>query len=176
MVALMILGAMMLFQGCDKQGGTKENLTFTTEYQAVLLNNGQYFFGKMEKAGSAYPVLRNVYYVRQQMNPETKQVKSSLVKRSMEPLAPDMMYINASSIAFIEPVSPDSKLETMIKQAESQNDERGTAGGRSKEEIALYHQFRYDSGRIGNGPAWFFTGSGKAKKGCRVPLLPMESY
>jgi len=121
LVALMFLGAMMLFQGCDKQGGTKENLTFKTEYQCVLLNSGQIFFGKMEKAGSAYPVLKNVYYVHQQMDPETKQVKSTLQKRSMEVHAPDMMYINANSIAFIEPVSPDSKVAQMIKQAESQN-------------------------------------------------------
>ena len=120
LVALMGLGAMMLFQGCDKQGGTKEKLTFTTEYQAVLMNNGQYFFGKMEKAGSAYPVLKNVYYVRQQMNPETKEMKSTLFKRSMEAHAPDMMYINAGSIALIEPVSRDSKVAQLIKQAESQ--------------------------------------------------------
>ena len=121
LVVLMFLGAMMLFQGCDKQGGTKENLTFTTEYQCVLLNSGQIFFGKMDKAGSAYPVLRNIYYVRQMMDPETKQMKSSLNKRSMEPHAPDMMYINANSIAFIEPVSPASKVAMLIKQAESQN-------------------------------------------------------
>ena len=121
LVAFVVLGAIMLLQGCDKQGGTKENLSFTTEYQAVLLNNGQYFFGKIEKAGSAYPVLKNVFYIRQQMDPETKQMKAGLFKRSMEPHAPNMMYINASSIAFIEPVSPGSKVETMIKQAESQN-------------------------------------------------------
>ena len=120
LVALMFLGAMMLFQGCDKQGGTKENLTFKTEYQCVLLNSGQIFFGKMEKTGSAYPVLKNVYSVRQQMNPETKEMKSTLIKRSMEVHAPDMMYINASSIAFIEPISPDSKLAQMIKQVSSQ--------------------------------------------------------
>ena len=120
LVALMFLGAMMLFQGCDKQGGTKENLTFTTEYQCVLMNNGQIFFGKMEKAGSAYPVLKNVIYVRQQIDPTTKEMKSTLFKRSMEPHAPNMMYINASSIAFIEPVSPDSRVAMLIKQAESQ--------------------------------------------------------
>lgn len=120
LVALMILSAVTLFQGCDKKGSAKENITFTTEYQCVLMTNGQYFFGKIEKAGSAYPVLRNVYYVRQQMNPETKEMKSTMFKRSMEPFAPDMMYINASAIALIEPVAPDSKVATMIKQAESQ--------------------------------------------------------
>ena len=121
LVALVVLGAMMLFQGCDKQGGTKENLTFKTEYQAVLMTNGQFFFGKMEKAGSAYPVLKNVIYVRQQMDPKTKEVKSTMFKRSWEVHAPDMMYINASSIIFIEPVSPDSKVAQLIKQAETQN-------------------------------------------------------
>ena len=120
LVALMVLGAMMLFQGCDKQGGTKENFIFTTEYQCVLMNNGQYFFAKMEKAGSAFPVLRNVIYVRQQMDPTTKEMKSTLFRRNMEPHAPDMMYINANSIAFIEPVSPDSKVAQLIKQADSQ--------------------------------------------------------
>ena len=114
LVAVLLMGAMMLFSGCDKQGDTKEKLTFTTEYQAVLLNNGQYFFGKMEKAGSAYPILRDVYYVRQQMNPETKEMRSTIFKRSMEPFGPDMMYINANSIALIEPVAPDSKLEQQL--------------------------------------------------------------
>ena len=120
LVAVLLMGAMMLFQGCDKQGGTKENLTFTTEYQSVLMNNGQYFFGKMEKAGSAYPILRDVYYVRQQMNPETKEMRSTIFKRSMEPFGPDMMYINANSIALIEPVAPDSKVAKLIKEAASQ--------------------------------------------------------
>jgi len=121
LVALMILGAMMLFQGCDKQDGTKRNITFTTEYQSVLMNSGQYFFGKMSKVESAYPVLRNVYYVRQQMDPATKEMKSTIFKRSMEPFGPDMMYINATSIALIEPVTPDSKVAILIKQAESQS-------------------------------------------------------
>ncbi len=121
LVVLMVLGAMMLFLGCDKQGGTKENLTFTTEYQFVLLNSGQIFFGKMEKAGSAFPVLKNVYYVRQQMDPNTKEMRSTLFKRNMEPHAPDMMYINANSIAFIEPVSPNSKVAQLIKQTEYQS-------------------------------------------------------
>ena len=55
------------------------------------------------------------------MDPETKQMKSGLFKRSMEPHAPNMMYINASSISLIEPVSPDSQMAKLIKQSESQN-------------------------------------------------------
>jgi hypothetical protein len=119
LVALMVLGAMMFFQGCDKPGVAKENIKLTTEYQCILMNNGQYFFAKMEKAGSAYPLLRDVIYVRQQIDPKTKETKSTLYRRSMEAHSPNMMYINASSIAFIEPVSPDSKVATLIKQGGS---------------------------------------------------------
>ena len=119
-VALMFLGTMMLFQGCGKQGGTKESLKLTTQYQCVLLNNGQILFGKMEKAGSDYSILKNIYYVRQQMDPQTKEMKSNLVRRSMEPHAPNMMYINDSAIAFIEPVSPNSRVAQLIMQADSQ--------------------------------------------------------
>jgi hypothetical protein len=54
------------------------------------------------------------------MDPETKQMKAGLFKRSMEPHAPNMMYINASSISLIEPVSPDSQMAKLIKQSESQ--------------------------------------------------------
>ena len=56
----------------------------TTPWSGVLLTNGQAFFGRLEKAGSAFPVLRDVYYVRSQVNQETKQVTNTLVKRGQE--------------------------------------------------------------------------------------------
>ena len=36
---------------------------FDTPYQAVLLNNGQVYFGRLEGADGAFPVLREVYYL-----------------------------------------------------------------------------------------------------------------
>jgi hypothetical protein len=90
---------------------------FTTEYQAVFMDNGQVFFGKLDKAGSEYPQLRDVYYVQSQSNPETREVKSMLIKRGSEWHGPDVMYINARHIVVIEPVASDSRVAQLIKEA-----------------------------------------------------------
>jgi hypothetical protein len=83
----------------------------------VFLDNGQIFFGKLDNAGSDYPLLRDIFYVQSQQNPETKQVKSILIKRGNEWHGPDMMYINSKHIIVIEPVSPDSRVAQLIKEA-----------------------------------------------------------
>ncbi len=67
------------------------------------------------------------------MNPEAKQVNSTLFKRSMDQYAPDMLYINASSIAFVEPVISGSKIETIIKQADTQDTNYSLAACRTEE-------------------------------------------
>jgi len=55
-----------------------------TPYQAVVLNNGQVYFGKLDKLGTPYPILTDVYYVQGQVNQDTKQVTNTLVKRGKE--------------------------------------------------------------------------------------------
>ncbi len=88
----------------------------TTPFHGVLLTNGQAFIGRLEKAGSAFPVLREVYYVRSQTNPETKQVVNALVKRGQEWHSPDAMILSASHIVLIEPVKPDSQMGKLIEE------------------------------------------------------------
>jgi len=88
-----------------------------TPFQAVLLQNGQAFFGQLANANSDYPVLRNVYYIRSQVNQETKQVTNQLVKRGQEWHAPDVMVINRQHIVLIEPVKPDSQVAKLIEEA-----------------------------------------------------------
>ena len=118
---LFLMGMTVLFlEGCDWFSGGKSDIKFDTEYQAVFMDNGQVFFGKVENAGSPYPVLRNVYYIRQQVNQETKAVTNILVKRGSEWHGADRMYINNTHIAIIEPVSPSSQVAKMIKDAEAQ--------------------------------------------------------
>lgn len=119
---LVFMGIAVLFlAGCDGfMGGSKSDIKFDTEYQAVFMDNGQVFFGKVENAGSPYPILRNVYYIRQQVNPDTKAVANILVKRGSEWHGADRMYINNSHIAIIEPVAPSSQVAKMIKDAEAQ--------------------------------------------------------
>jgi hypothetical protein len=93
------------------------SIRFSTPYQAVLLTNGSVYFGHMQNYGSSHPVLTDVFYVVSQTDPETKQVKSSLVKRGKEMHEPDRMYPNPSQIVFVETVGTNSKIAQLIAQA-----------------------------------------------------------
>lgn len=114
--AFVVACAGSFLAGC---GNTHRDISLKTDYQAVFLDNGQVFFGKLENAGSSYPSLRDVFYVQGSVNQETKQVKNILVKRGSEWHGPDRMYINAGHIVLIEPVSPDSKVAQLIKEAKA---------------------------------------------------------
>ena len=92
----------------------RSDVKFTTPYQAVLLTNGQAYFGKLEGYGTHHPVLTQVYYVVSQTNTETKQVNNILVKRGKELHEPDRMYLNPNQILFVEPVGTGSKVAELI--------------------------------------------------------------
>ncbi len=85
-----------------------------TTYQAVLLDTGQVYYGKIQGLGTAFPVLTDVYYIQNQVNPQTKEVTNVLVRRGKEWHAPDRMVLNARHIVLVEPVSPDSKVAQLI--------------------------------------------------------------
>lgn len=93
---------------------------FNTPYQAVLLDDGQVFYGKLSRLGSGYPEMTSVYYVVRTTDPQTKQTKNVLVKRGKEWHAPTATYFNARHVIMIEPVSPNSEVAKLISEAESQ--------------------------------------------------------
>jgi len=87
-----------------------------TPYQAVLLVNGQVYYGKLQGLGSAYPVMTDVYYVQMGVDPATKQSKSVLLKRGNEWHSPDRMVLNAQQILMVEPVTSGSRVAQLIKE------------------------------------------------------------
>ena len=93
------------------------SVKFTTPYQAVLLTNGQVYFGKLEGLGTPFPVLREVFYVQNGQDPQTKAVASVLIKRGKEWHAPDRMILNTSMIVLVEPVNPSSRVAQLISEA-----------------------------------------------------------
>jgi len=95
-------------------------ITFSTPYQAVLLSNNSVYFGKLAGYGTSNPVLTDVFYILTKSDPTTKQVQNVLVKRGKELHGPDRMYLNASSIVFVEPVGTDSKVAQLISEASQQ--------------------------------------------------------
>lgn len=116
--ALSILG---LTAGCQPQGkADTPAIAFSTPYQAVLLSNNSVYFGKLSGYGTSNPVLTDVFYILTKTDPTTKQTQNVLVKRGKELHGPDRMYLNSSSIVFVEPVGTDSKVAQLISEAEQQ--------------------------------------------------------
>lgn len=99
---------------------SRKPLKFDTTYQAVLLSNGNVYFGKLEDYGSKFPVLTDVFYIQSSVSPDTKQTVNVLVKRGQELHAPDRMYLNPSQIILVEPVGPNSKVMQLILEQRKQ--------------------------------------------------------
>lgn len=91
---------------------------FPTEYEAVLLSNGDAYYGKLERLDSTFAVLTDVFYVRQRAMSDELQVKFVLVKRGGEWHRPDRMVLNANHVVFIEPVTPDSEVAKFIAKSQ----------------------------------------------------------
>jgi len=90
--------------------------TLTTPYHAVLLMNGQAFFGRVQSLDSEYVVLQDVYYIQSRQNPETKQVANVLVKRGQEWHSPDRMILNKRQMILMEPVTEGSQVAKLIAE------------------------------------------------------------
>ena len=116
-VALVIVAGVTLALWTTRGAST---VKFDTPYQAVLLDDNQLYYGKVQGLGTPFPVLTDVYYIQQQVNQETKEVKNVLIRRGTEWHAPDRMVINARHIILVEPVSPNSKVAQLIADSKAQ--------------------------------------------------------
>lgn len=113
---LLLVSLMAVLAGCGNWGHQEQGPEVNPKaYSAVLLDNNQVYFGKLDKASSAYPVLTDVYYIQSQVNQETKAVTNILVRRGNELHGPDRMFLNSRHIVFIEPVGPNSKVAQLIE-------------------------------------------------------------
>ena len=89
----------------------------TTPYQAVVLQNGAVFYGRVDHLGTDHPVVRDAFTVRTEIDPQTQRPRHVVVKRRDEPNGADHLIIPAAAIAFVEPVRPDSATGKLIEQA-----------------------------------------------------------
>ena len=111
-VALLILSGGLT--ACER-GHRHKGPEITTPYAAILLDNGQVYYGKLTNAGSNFPELTDVYYIQSQANQETKAVTSVLVRRGNEWHGPDRMFLNQRHVVLIEPVGTNSKVAQLIE-------------------------------------------------------------
>ena len=114
--ALLLASLLAILAGCGGWRHRQGPEVDPNAYSAVLLDNNQVYFGKLDKAGSRFPVLTDVYYIQSQANQETKAVTNILVRRGSEWHGPDRMILNARHILLIEPVGPKSKVAQLIEE------------------------------------------------------------
>ena len=110
-VAVVLLAGLT---ACER-GHRNKGPEITTPYAAVLLDNGQLYYGKLVNAGSRFPELTDVYYIQSSVNQETKAVTSVLVRRGNEWHGPDRMFLNEHHVVLIEPVGTSSKVAQLIE-------------------------------------------------------------
>jgi hypothetical protein len=111
-LAIVVLLAVAVYQ--DQRRHHKPLLT--TAYQAVTLENGNVFYGRIDHLGTDHPVLRDAFTVRTELDGETRQPRYTLVRRKDGVNGADHMIFPAASIAFVEPVAPDSVVGKLIVQ------------------------------------------------------------
>lgn len=118
--ALLVVGLIVgVFGGWFLASGrTAAAPRFDVPFQAVLLDSGQVYFGKISGLGSPYPVIRDVYYIQSTTNPETKQVNNILIRRGSEWHGPESTVVNARHIIMVEPVGANSKVAQLIAEQE----------------------------------------------------------
>jgi len=89
------------------------------EYQAVFLDNGQVYFGKLKKSGDDFYELTDVYYL-QTGSAGVDQASLSLLKLGNEAHGPeDKMQINKDHVLFIEDMKSESKVVKAIQDYKS---------------------------------------------------------
>lgn len=112
-ILIIVVFGLLSIQGCWQDTNPK----IQTEYQAVVLSNGQYFFGKVEFLGKEYVRLKDVFYIYPQIDPQTKRVTNTLMKKGNELHGSNQMYINTRYVMAIEPVSSESTIAKLIKDS-----------------------------------------------------------
>ena len=118
-VAVFVLGVLVGGAGLWAFGISRSMTPrFSAPFQAVLLDSGQAYFGKISGLGTPFPVMRDVYYIQSTTNPQTKQVSNILIRRGNEWHSPEMTVVNARHIIMVEPVGANSRVAQLIAEQE----------------------------------------------------------
>jgi hypothetical protein len=101
----------------------------TERYQAVFLNNGQVYFGKITTLNARSLKLNGIYYLTQQNASATANAQAqtsgdyTLVKLGCQQIhyPTDQMIVNRDQVTFWENLSKDGKVAKSIEEFKKQN-------------------------------------------------------
>lgn len=118
-----VLGALLLvavFAGVWSFASRRGIIPDPNKWQSVFLNNGQVYFGHLQRTEGDYAEITNVYYLRaaQSLQPPASSTPSpsfELVKLGGELHGPeDAIYFEKASILFWENMRSDSQVVQTI--------------------------------------------------------------
>ncbi len=113
----LLLAALALYLGLSGNVGLLNRQINKTEYQAVFLNSGQIYFGKITNLNEKYIVLKNVFYTDSSQANATAQNQNSYIlhKLGAEFYVPeDQVVFNQSEVSFWENLKTTSPVVTKI--------------------------------------------------------------
>lgn len=122
-LALAVIGFIMNYRGKDESRFVAKD-----KMQAVFLNGGQVYFGKIRELNNKYVGVTDIYYLRvnQQVQPkqgeEQSQQDISLVKLGCELHGPqDQMLINRDQVVFWENLKSDGQVAKAVEAYKEAN-------------------------------------------------------
>ena len=90
------------------------------EYQAVFLDNGQVYFGRLKRPKGEFYSLTDVFYLQSGSTGLDQSASLSLTKLGSEAHGPeDKMEISVAHILFVEDMKEDSKVVSAIRDYKS---------------------------------------------------------
>lgn len=124
---VVLLVALILFIATGPK--SEDSYVDTTKLQAVFLNTGQVYFGKVKTLNDKYFVLTNIYYLQTSNNGSSASSSSSnsntnvtLVKLGCELHEPyDKMVINRASVTFWENLQSGGQVAKAVATFQQQN-------------------------------------------------------
>lgn len=128
LVAIALLIGGMIWMIANGGAKTEKEYVDKGKYQAVFLNGGQVYFGKVKDLNNRFLVVDSIYYLRvneQQAQGEQNQQASqdiSLAKLGCELHGPqDQMVINREQVTFWENLKDDGQVAKAIAEFVKQN-------------------------------------------------------
>lgn len=129
LVAIVLLvGSLVLLTSTSKTQ-SEASIVNTNKFQAVFLNGGQVYFGKIQAINNDYLTLDNIYYLKVsgQSGADTNQTTEnpqdvSLARLGCELHGPeDKMIISKSQVMFWENLKDDGQVTKAISEFVKQN-------------------------------------------------------
>jgi hypothetical protein len=130
LVAVLVFGWWAFFRSTPERpvttvitdDGEEIQITSSTDaYQAVFLDNGQVYFGKLDITTHPFYLLSDVYYLQSGVSVDTT-ANISLIKLGNEAHGPeDFMQLNPDHVLFFEDMKSDSKVMQAIYQYKGSN-------------------------------------------------------